>query len=63
MSESSAIMRNLPPSLVIALWLTGAVWCVAFVVYEFGIDRHVLYATFLFGLAAALIEWRASRSS
>jgi hypothetical protein len=56
-------VRNLPPSLVIALWLTGAIWFVALLLYEFGVHHHVLYATFLFGLAAACIEWRTSRRS
>lgn len=56
-------MRNLPSSLVIALWFTGAIWFVAIMVYVFGVDRHVLYATFALGLAAAFIEWRTSRSS
>lgn len=55
-------MHNLPPSLSIALWLTGALWVAAFAIYQFGVDRHVLYATFMFGLAAALVEWNASRS-
>jgi hypothetical protein len=56
-------MRRLPLSLVIALWFTGSIWFVAILVYVFGVDRHVLYATFLFGLAAAALEWRASRKS
>ncbi|CAN5206440.1 hypothetical protein BH10PSE10_BH10PSE10_09720 [soil metagenome] len=56
-------MRNLPPSLVIALWFTGAVWCFGLVVYEFGVDRHVLYATFLLGFVAAFVEGGTSRSS
>lgn len=56
-------MRNLPPSLVVALWLTGAIWCVALVVYAFGVGRRVLYATFLVGFVAAFIEGGASRSS
>ncbi len=55
-------MRNLPPSLIIALWLTAAIWCVGLVVYEFGIDRHVLYATFALGFAAAFLEVGTSRS-
>ena len=62
-SESSAVMRNLPLSLVVALWLTGAIWCVVLVVYAFGVDRRVLYATFLVGFVAAFIEGGASRSS
>ena len=36
---------------------------VAMLVYVFGVDRHVLYATFLFGLVAAVLEWRAARKS
>jgi hypothetical protein len=56
-------MNRLPTSLVIALWFTGSIWLVAMLVYVFGVDRHVLYATFLFGLVAAVFEWRASRKS
>jgi hypothetical protein len=54
-------MSRVPTSLVIALWFTGAIWLVAFLVYVFGVDRHVLYATSLFGLVIAVLEWRASR--
>jgi hypothetical protein len=56
-------MRNLPSSLVIAFWFTGSIWFVATLVHVFGVDRHVLYATFALGLVAAIIEWRTSRSS
>jgi hypothetical protein len=56
-------MSRLPSLLVIALWFTGSIWLVAFLVYFFGVDRHVLYASFLFGLVAAAFEWRASRKS
>ncbi|MEH2510678.1 hypothetical protein V1291_002032 [Nitrobacteraceae bacterium AZCC 1564] len=56
-------MSRLPTSLVIALWFTGSIWFVAMLGYVFGIDRHVLYATSLFGLMAAILEWRASRKS
>ena len=56
-------MNRLPASLIIALWFTGAIWCVGILVYVFGVDRHVLYATFLFGLVIAALEWRASRKS
>jgi hypothetical protein len=56
-------MSRLPPSLAIALWFTGSIWLVAILVYAFGVDHHVLYATALFGLVAAVLEWRASRKS
>jgi hypothetical protein len=56
-------MNRLPTSLVIALWFTGSIWLIAMLVYVLGVDRHVLYATFLFGLVAAAFEWRASRKS
>jgi predicted branched-subunit amino acid permease len=56
-------MNRLPSSLAIALWFTGAIWLVAILVYVFVVDRHVLYATSLFGLVAAVLEWRASRRS
>ncbi len=56
-------MSRLPTSLVIALWFTGSIWFIAILVYMFGIDRHVLYATSLFGLLAAVLEWRASRKT
>ncbi len=62
-SSKENSMSRLPTSLVIALWFTGAVWLVAFLVYVFGVDRHVLYATSLFGLVIAVLEWRASRKS
>jgi hypothetical protein len=56
-------MSRLPTSLVIALWFTASIWFVAIPVCVFGVDRHVLYATSLFGLVAAVREWRASRKS
>lgn len=56
-------MRNLPSSLVIALWFTGSIWFVAILIHVYGADDRALYVTVALGLVAAIVEWRTSRSS
>jgi hypothetical protein len=48
---------HLPPSLAIALWLTGAMWLVGLLAYRFGLPSEFVASIFIIGSVAAVIEW------
>lgn len=45
-----------PPSLAIALWLTGAMWFVG-LAYRFEQPPEVVGGIFIMGIVAAVMEW------
>ena len=50
-------MHNMPPSLAIALRLTGAIWIFGIVAMLMQADTRIVIATFVVGLVTAIIEW------
>jgi hypothetical protein len=46
-----------PPSLAIALWLTGAMWFVGLLAYRFDQPPEVVGGIFIMGIVAAVMEW------
>ena len=52
-------MAGLPLSLVIAIWLLGAMWIVALVSNYFGFSSDLIWSVLFLGTGVALIEWRA----
>jgi hypothetical protein len=48
---------QLPPSLAIALWLTGAMWFVGLLAYRFDQPPDVVGGVFIKGIIAAVMEW------
>lgn len=55
-------MAGLPLSLVIAIWLVGAMWIVALVSNYFSLSSDLIWSVLFLGTGVALIEWRASRN-
>jgi hypothetical protein len=47
---------QLPPSLAIALWLTGAMWFVGLLAYRFDQPPEVVGGIFIIGIVAAVME-------
>ncbi|MEJ0069246.1 MAG: hypothetical protein WDO24_11550 [Pseudomonadota bacterium] len=56
-------MIGLPTSLSIALWLTGSLWVVGGFAYAVDAPSELVWATFLLGLLAGLVEWSGLRRS
>ena len=54
--KSGALMQ-IPSLLVIALWLTGAMWLVGLLAYRFGLPSEFVASIFIIGSVAAVIEW------
>ena len=52
-------MAELPTSLSIAIWLVGSIWLVAIIGYLVGASREIVYAAFVVGIFAGLVEWVA----
>ncbi len=50
-------MRDFPPSLAIALRLTGAIWIFGIVAMLMQADTRVVIAIFIVGLVTAVTEW------
>lgn len=50
-------MHNIPPSLAIALRLTGAIWVFGIVALLMQADTRIVIAAFTVGLVTAVIEW------
>jgi hypothetical protein len=48
---------QLPPSLAIALCLTGAMWFVGLLAYRFEQPPEVVGGIFIIGIVAAVMEW------
>ena len=57
-----ANMAGLPLSLVIAIWLVGAMWIVGLIAQFFGLSSDVVWFVLFLGTGAALVEWRARRN-
>ncbi|MBB5054268.1 hypothetical protein HNQ36_004270 [Afipia massiliensis] len=53
-------MHNMPPSLAIALRLTGAIWIFGVVAMLMQADTRVVIAVFIVGLVTAVAEWIAA---
>jgi hypothetical protein len=56
-------MRDLPPSLAIALRLTGAIWIFGIIAMLMQVDMRLVIATFIVGLVTAVAEWVAARKN
>ncbi len=50
-------MHNMPPSLAIALRLTGAIWIFGIVAMLMQADTRIVIAAFTVGLVTAVVEW------
>ncbi|MBS4004146.1 MAG: hypothetical protein KGZ91_12300 [Afipia sp.] len=50
-------MQDLPPTLAIALRLTGAIWIFGIVAMLMQADTRIVVAAFVVGLVTAIIEW------
>ena len=50
-------MRNVTPSLAIALRLTGAIWIFGIIAMLMQADTRIVVAAFVVGLVTAIIEW------
>ena len=48
---------HLPPSLAIALWLTGATWFVGLLAYGFEQPPELVGGIFIMGIIFAVMEW------
>ena len=55
-------MAGLPLSLVIAIWLVGAMWIVGLIAYFSGFSSDLVWFVLFLGTGAALVEWRARRN-
>jgi hypothetical protein len=53
---------QLPPSLAIALWLTGAMWLVGLLAYRLDQPPEVVGGIFIMGIIAAVVEWLTIKS-
>jgi hypothetical protein len=51
-------VAGLPLSLVIAIWLVGAMWIVALVSNYFSFSSDLIWSVLFLGTGVALIEWR-----
>ena len=56
-------MNNLPTSLSIALWLTCSLWIVGAIAYATGAPEELVWATFIVGVVAGVLEWYARRGA
>lgn len=54
-------MQDLPPTLAIALRLTGAIWIFGIVAMLMQADTRIVAAAFVVGLVTAIIEWIIAR--
>jgi hypothetical protein len=59
---TEAKMAGLPFSLVIAIWLVGAMWIVGLIAYFSGFSSDLVWFVLFLGTGAALVEWRARRN-
>jgi hypothetical protein len=59
---TEANMAGLPLSLVIAIWLVGAMWIVSLSAYTLGLSSDLLWFVLFLGAGAALAEWRTRRN-
>jgi hypothetical protein len=59
---TEANMAGLPFSLVIAIWLVGAMWIVGLAAYTLGFSSDLVWFVLFLGTGAALVEWRAGRN-
>ena len=57
-----ANMAGLPLSLVIAIWLVGAMWIVGLTARFFGFSSDLVWFVLFLDTGAALIEWRTRRN-
>ena len=55
-------MAGLPLPLMIAIWLTGAMWVVGLAAYYFGFSSDLVWFVLLPGTGAGLLEWRELRN-
>ena len=55
-------MAGLPLSLVIAIWLVGAMWIIGLIAHLFGFSSDLVWFVLFLGTGAALVEWRARRN-
>ena len=55
-------MAGLPLSLVIAIWLVGAMWIVGLTALFFGFSSDLTWFVLFLGAGAAVVEWRARRN-
>ena len=60
--RTEANVAGLPLSLVIAIWLVGAMWIVALVSNYFSFSSDLIWSVLFLGTGVALIEWRALRN-
>ena len=60
--NKEANVAGLPLSLVIAIWLVGAMWIVALVSNYFSFSSDLIWSVLFLGTGVALIEWRALRN-
>jgi hypothetical protein len=56
-------MAGLPGSLLISLWLVGALWIIGLTAYYFGFSSDLVWFVLFLGTGVALAEWRATRNS
>jgi hypothetical protein len=56
-SAQTRALMHLPPSLAIALWLTGAMWFVGLLAYRFEQPPELVGGIFIMGIIAAVMEW------
>ena len=55
-------VAGLPLSLVIAIWLIGAMWIVGLTAHYFGYSSDLVWFVLFLGTGAALIEWQPRRN-
>jgi len=60
-NEKGQRMTGLPGSLSIALSLVGSIWLVGVVALLVGAPGELVAATFVLGLVAGFVEWRAGK--
>jgi predicted metal-binding membrane protein len=56
-------MEKLPGSLEIAIWIVGACWALAILVYLIGASMEWILPIFIFGLLTGIAEWFLRRKS
>ena len=54
-------MAGLPVSLMIAIWLVGALWIVSLTARAFGFSSDLIWFVLFLGTGVALAEWHAIR--
>jgi hypothetical protein len=55
-------VAGLPVSLMIGIWLVGAMWIVGLSAYYFGFSSDLVWFVLFLGTGVAFLEWRAAQN-